>query len=111
MKKDEYISAVTSLIEDKVSRAEVKNELETHLEDRTAFYANAGFDEETATNKAIERMGDANDVAQSLSAVHNNALYRKLAYIFAIIYALGVILGEMLTLWFLFRKMDINSYA
>ena len=111
MKKDEYISAVTSLIEDKVSRAEVKNELETHLEDRTAFYTNAGFDEKTATNKAIERMGNPEDVAQSLSEVHNNELYGKLAYVFTIIYALGIMLGATLTVLFSLDTLDLNYYA
>ncbi len=72
MTREEYIESVVAQIEDKTARAEVAAEVAAHLDDRIAFYTDAGYDEEYALFHAIERMGDSAQYAQSLAKLHKS---------------------------------------
>ena len=71
MRKDEYISAVISQIQNKKARAEVEREISAHIDDRISYYTDAGWDEETANEKAMEHMGNAKDIAEKMGRIHN----------------------------------------
>lgn len=79
-----YVSVVLGKIQNKNQKQFISEELHAHIEDRTAYYIEAGFDEETAAIKANEAMGqDADAVGQQLNLIHQN--YGFLNIIFAIV--------------------------
>lgn len=51
-------------------RKKVTNELMGHLEDRRDALMEQGMDEREATEKALEAMGDAKEIAPQLGAIH-----------------------------------------
>lgn len=91
IKKDEYINEVTALIKNKTVRNDVKKELEAHIDDRTQYYLDAGYDEEISVKRAVEMMGSPEKVAKSLEKLHNNTLWIVLASVFLGVYIFGLI--------------------
>ena len=71
MRKEEYIQEVISKIENKKARREVEKELSAHIDDRIAYYVDAGWDEDSANEKAMEHMGNVESVAEKLGLIHN----------------------------------------
>lgn len=75
-----YVERVLSHIGKGTARAELKYELESHVDERRSFFQSLGYDEETALEKAEEAMGDP-DVAgeqfylQIKGEKRKNALY------------------------------------
>ena len=74
MKRDEYISAVISQIQNKKARTEVERELSAHIDDRISYYTDAGWDEETANEKAMEHMGEPEKVSEEMGKIHNKKI-------------------------------------
>ena len=111
MKKEEYLEDIISHIKDKRAKIEVKKELEAHLDDRTAFYTDAGYDEDYALSKAIERMGNADEIGLKYSRVYNTEHYRSLSYVFTFLYALGIIIGVVLTIIIIDANYDIYDVS
>ncbi len=70
MRKDEYIQEVISRIENKKAKAEVEKELSNHIDDRISYYTDAGWDEETANEKAMEHMGAPEKVSEEMGKLH-----------------------------------------
>ena len=70
--KPTYLQSVLDKIENKNARAEIGEELESHLLDKRDYYMELGYSEEEATRRAEEEMGDPDDCA-----VPMNGLYRK----------------------------------
>ena len=101
MKKDEYIQEVISRIENKRAKQEVERELSAHIDDRISYYTDAGWDEETANEKAMEHMGDAQCVGTQMSKIHpstNNFVIKKImAYVMILIEAYVIITTLFLT--------------
>ena len=75
MRKEEYINEVISKIENKKARREVEKELSAHIDDRISYYTDAGYDEETANIKAMEHMGEPENVGVQMAS-----LYKKLRW-------------------------------
>lgn len=71
MRKEEYIQEVISRIENKRAKQEVERELSAHIDDRISYYTDAGYDEETSNNKALEHMGEAKEIAEKMEKLHN----------------------------------------
>lgn len=91
MKKEEYINEVTALIKNKAVRNDVKKELEAHIDDRTEYYLNAGYDEDVSVKRAVEMMGSPKDVAESLEKLHNNTLWIIISAVSLFVYFIGLI--------------------
>ena len=53
MDKKEYIDKVMSFVKNKAYKYDIEQEILSHISDREEFYIEAGFDEKTATEKAI----------------------------------------------------------
>lgn len=70
MRKEEYIQEVISRIENKKARREVEQELSAHIDDRISYYTDAGWDEQTANEKAMSNMGKTEDVADKMRKLH-----------------------------------------
>ena len=93
MRKEEYIREVVSRIKNKKAKAEVEKELSNHIDDRISYYTDAGWDEATATEKAMEHMGEAESVAEKMGKIHNKklGLFLKLVLSVVLIDALLVV--------------------
>ncbi len=93
--KEDYISQVVSLIKNKNTKREIKNEIEAHIEDRIKYYTDAGYELDCATKKAVEKMGSAEDVAKSMAKLHNNTLWVILSILLMIFYIVGLIIANI----------------
>lgn len=91
MKKEEYINEVTALIKNKTVRNDVKKELEAHIDDRTKYYLDAGYDEDVSVKRAVERMGNPKEVAKSFEKLHNNTLWIIISTVSLFAYIIGLL--------------------
>ncbi len=66
----QWCEKATRQIMFKPDRIKVQNELYAHLQDRRDSLMSEGLDEKTATEKALEAMGDAAEIAPQLGAIH-----------------------------------------
>lgn len=67
---DDYLNTVKQNISNKKLHAQICAELESHLQDSADFYAEIGYDEETANRKALEDMGEPATVGESMAKLH-----------------------------------------
>ena len=75
MKKENFIKTVISHISDTTRKAEVLAELGDHLQEKTAYFEDIGYEKETAAEKAEQALGDleqAEIVGEQLGAVKKN---------------------------------------
>lgn len=71
MNKEDYIMSVLGYVTHEYARQEIKQELESHIDDRIDYYESAGYDKAYSEQKAIEHMGDAKTVGFRLNELHN----------------------------------------
>lgn len=95
MKKEEYIAEVISLVKNKTTKREIQRELEAHIDDRISYYTDAGYDEEYATDQAVEKMGNPKTVAKSMEKLHNNIIYIILTVVFLLLYIGGMVFADI----------------
>ena len=76
-----FIDKVSEQISDKHSRKLITSELESHLLDKIDYYVDIGYSKEEAEKRANEEMGNPDDTAVPLNALHNNN-YRDLKSFF-----------------------------
>ena len=69
-KIDKFLSRVCRYIKNKEVLKEVCEELKSHIYEIVEEYEESGLTEEEAINKAIERMGNPNDIGEKLNKVH-----------------------------------------
>lgn len=62
MSKKEYIDRATEKIYDFHSKKSVSAELEQHIDEKTDFLVEIGYDADVSEDKATEAMGDAEEV-------------------------------------------------
>lgn len=65
-----WCNRATSLIRFGPDRDAVRQELQAHLDDRYEDLLSQGFSEEEASEKTLEAMGDARDIAMDLALLH-----------------------------------------
>ncbi len=73
MKKDRYLKEATKKIYNFNEKQDVNTELAAHIEERTDFYKEIGYDEERADEMACESMGDAELVCDDFGRLHNTS--------------------------------------
>lgn len=93
MNKKDYLSEVTKRIYNISEKQSVSTELESHIDEKTDFYIEIGYDDETAQEKAAEAMGETETVADQLAQLHNKFYNPALDIIVLIL--LGGIFGCM----------------
>lgn len=86
-KISEYLAEVVAEIRWQAVRPQIKEELEGHICEQREAYILAGFDEDVATDKAIEQMGQANVIGLGLDRVNRPASQKWL-----LIFGMGLIL-------------------
>lgn len=70
--KNKFLDKVSEQISDKHSRKLITAELESHLLDKIDYYIDIGYSREEAEKRATEEMGNPDDTAVPLNALHQN---------------------------------------
>ena len=102
--KNKFLEKVAEQIEDEHSRELITSELESHLLDKIDYYVDIGYSKEDAEKRATEEMGNPDDTAVPLNALHNNNFRDLLSFICCGV----IILMFFCTIWF--RDAFIYSY-
>ena len=68
--KKTYIQKACGQISAKAEREQVCAELEAHISDKTDYYLELGYEEADARQKALEDMGDPEEISAPLIALH-----------------------------------------
>lgn len=68
--KNKFIEQVTAQIKNKTARTQIEQELESHILDKIDYYVEIGYPYEEAERRATEEMGNPEDTALPLNALH-----------------------------------------
>ena len=74
MKKEEYIETVLKHIQNKAFINTIRQELENHIDEREQYYLDCGYDEQSSQQKAVEHMGNADELGFKMDMLHD---YKK----------------------------------
>ena len=77
----EYLKSICEQIKYKPIREEISNEIEAHIIDLKQEYINDGIKEEDAEQKAINQMGNAEEIGKKLNQIHRPRVDFKLIFI------------------------------
>ena len=101
-----FIDKVSEQISDKHSRKLITAELESHLLDKIDYYVDIGYSKEEAEKRATDEMGNPEDTAVPLNALHNNNYRDLISFICCGV----IILMFFCTIWFrdAFRLLLLN---
>lgn len=72
MNIDEFVKDSAKLIRNDKEREQFEREMKNHILDRVEYYTDAGYDEETAIEKALGHMGESEDVSTQMGMVHKS---------------------------------------
>lgn len=95
MNRDEYINRVISLVNSRADKREIRRELEAHIDDRIEYFTESGYDRESATQRAVEKMGSPTDVAVSMEKLHNHTHWVIMSVAFIFVYIIGLIFADV----------------
>lgn len=70
MKKDDYINSVLSSFVGR-NKEMIKDELESHLEDRIERFVEMGYTSSQAEQMAVEKMGNAEILGAEMTKIHS----------------------------------------
>lgn len=89
----EYLKSICEQIKYKPIREEISNEIEVHIIDLKQEYISDGIKEEDAEQKAIEQMGNAEEIGKKLNQIHRPRLDFKLIFIIIILLGFGFLVS------------------
>lgn len=72
MNKEEFIKTATSKIYDFSKKQKIKAELSDHIQKQESFLIKIGYSSEAAEQKALENMGDAEEISREFSELYNS---------------------------------------
>ena len=87
--KNDYLSVISKRIKDKNTQKQIYSELEGHIQDKIMYYKELGYSDDEAEKRAVEDMGEPDDAALPLRALHNGA-GRNLLIIISLIFFAAV---------------------
>lgn len=90
MNIEEYIESVIRHIENKAFINTVKQELRGHIDDRILYYEEIGYNSQTAQQKAIEHMGDADTVGEKMNMLHDYKKHKIISVIGFVIFIINL---------------------
>lgn len=70
MNMKDYLRSVSGKIGDKTASRQITAELEAHILDKADYYTELGFSRSEALSRAVEEMGEPDDAALPLGALH-----------------------------------------
>lgn len=72
MDKSDYINKATEKIFSLKAKRKVSIELEQHIDEKIDFFIEIGYENDAAQEKALEAMGEAEEVSKQLGELHND---------------------------------------
>lgn len=81
---EEYLDGIIPQKISPKTEEEIREEIKSHIYDKADFYIEIGYDEETAIKKAVEQMGEAEDVKAKFSALYKDSLCKAILLFFGI---------------------------
>lgn len=97
MQIKDFLNAVCEQIKYKPIRQDIAKELEDHMEEIKENYIKEGLNKETAENKAIEQMGEAEDIGKKLNKIHKPKFDWKLVLIGIMLLCFGFLISYIRT--------------
>lgn len=102
-----YTSTICEQIRWKKARPFIASEIENHIYDQRDAYMSDGDDEATATNKAIEQMGDAVSIGLELDKTHKP----KAQWSLIILTGILMLIGAFVTYYIDTSKFSLNKFS
>ena len=69
--KEKFLAEVLNQIKFKYDRYDIRMELESHIQDKTEYYSELGYDMDKAEEMSVNDMGDAKAIGKELNKEHN----------------------------------------
>ena len=89
----EFLNSVCEQIKYKPIRESISEELKNHIEELKENYIKEGLEEKVAEEKAINQMGDAEEIGKRLNKIHRQILDWKLVIIALILICFGFLIA------------------
>lgn len=109
MQIKEYLKSICEQIKYKPIREEISNEIEAHIIDLKQEYINDGIKEEDAEQKAINQMGNAEEIGKKLNQIHRPRVDFKLIFITIILLGFGFLVSFIRTSQLVTNGNEANS--
>ena len=108
--ENKFLDRVSSLIQSKTARQSITAELESHILDKADYYEEIGYSKEIAMQKAIEGMGNPDDTAVPLNALHKNGISKNIWSVITAVFAVAFCLlcFNVIPIEHLFRYGDAS---
>lgn len=90
MQIKEFLDNVCERIKYKPIREEIREELENHIEEKKEMYIEYGLEEKQAEERAVEQMGNAEEIGKKLDKVHKPRMDWKVVLFVIALVAIGV---------------------
>lgn len=97
MQIKEYLNSICEQIKYKPIREEISKEIEGHIIDLKQEHINEGIKEDIAEKKAIEQMGNPEDIGKKLNQIHKLKLDLQLIFITIILLCFGFLVSFIRT--------------
>ncbi len=88
---NEFLNNVCDKIKYKPIRNEISEELKNHIEEQKEDFIQSGIQEKVAEEKAIENMGNAEELGKKLNKIHRPKLDWKLLLLIVILITFGIL--------------------
>ena len=85
--ENKFLDRVSDLIQNKTARQSITAELESHILDKADYYEEIGYSKEIAMQKATEEMGNPDDTAVPLNALHKKGARKNTWSIITAVFA------------------------
>lgn len=87
----EFLDNVCERIKYKPIRVEIREELENHIEEKKEMYIEYGLEEKQAEERAVEQMGNAEEIGKKLDKIHKPRLDWKTVLFVLVLVVIGII--------------------
>ncbi len=113
MQTNEFLNNVCEKIKYKPIRNEISEELKNHIEEQKEAFVQSGIEENVAEEKAIENMGNAEELGKKLNKIHRPKLDWKLVLLILTLIVFGALVNIIRIKTYLsVNELDIiNGYS
>lgn len=104
---EDYLESVIPKKVSEATKARLRTEIECHICDRADFYMEIGYDEDSAFEKAVEQMGEGEEVKVEFESIYKDSTQKALLLFF------GLCAINLITIspWGYWNFVDPNMYA
>ena len=88
--ENKFLDRVSDLIINKTARQSITAELESHILDKADYYEEIGYSKEVAIQRATEEMGNPDDTAVPLNALHKSSVLKNIGTILSALLAVAL---------------------